>query len=91
MAYLCKYCNQKFDSRKLMVLRNCSKSPTGKHAPAGAVTKAAFGLGVLIGILFGLFELANYLHIPEKLSSIFSYLGGKIEIIINFVQNILQS
>lgn len=32
MSYLCKYCYQRFNSKKLKVLRNCSESPTGKHS-----------------------------------------------------------
>jgi hypothetical protein len=58
-----------------MVLRNCSKSPTGKHAPAGSVIKGAYILGILAGIVFGIVELFKYLNIPEKLTALINIIS----------------
>jgi len=82
MAYLCKYCHQKFSSKKLMVLRNCSKSPTGKHAPAGALIKGTYILGILIGIIIGIIELSKYLNVPGKLTSLINMIIENIKSLI---------
>jgi hypothetical protein len=65
-----------------MVLRNCPKSPTGKHAPAGALIKGTYILGILVGIVFGIIELFKYLNIPGKLTTL-------INIIIENIKNLI--
>jgi len=71
-----------------MVLRNCSKSPTGKHVPAGAAVKGIYLLGILIGVVFGIIELFKYLKLTDKIMQIFNLLGGKIYLIIETIKNI---
>jgi hypothetical protein len=73
-----------------MVLRNCPKSPTGKHVPAGSVRKAAYSFGVLIGIIIGIIELVKYLNIPEKITGIFNIAWGKINFLFEALKNIIN-
>ncbi|MDR2596055.1 MAG: hypothetical protein LBC76_01920 [Treponema sp.] len=56
-----------------MVLRNCSKSPSGKHAPAGTTIKGTYILGIFIGVIIGIIELFKYLNIHEKIKYLFEY------------------
>ena len=65
-----------------MVLRNCSKSPTGKHAPAGALIKGTYILGILIGIIIGIIELSKYLNVPGKLTSLINMIIENIKSLI---------
>ena len=61
MSYLCKYCYQRFNSKNLMVLRNCSESPTGKHSPSGSLRKGIYFLGFIIGIFIGIISSVKYI------------------------------
>jgi hypothetical protein len=72
-----------------MVLRNCSKSPTGKHAPAGALIKGTYILGILIGIIFGIIELSKYLNVPGKLTTLINIITGKFNMIIENIKSLI--
>jgi uncharacterized membrane protein len=73
-----------------MVLRNCPKSPTGKHIPAGPVIKGTYIFGILVGIVIGIIELVKYLNIPEKIMGIFNTAGDKISFLFETLKNILK-
>jgi hypothetical protein len=68
-----------------MVLRNCSKSPTGKHSPTGAIIKATYTFGILIGIVIGIITLFKHVNISDKIMPVINLLREKINIIVGGV------